>query len=491
MKKYAVPALALLFPAVCAAQSIPQMDRRVTLQGPTGLNWAMSLKADATNGVLANPTEKNGTYTAPSISGGTLTNSTLDNPDITNGVLQQSTLKGVSIDGMSTIGGVSITNPAWLGFKTSNQTLNVCNSGCAYSTIHEAFYAALSLAHWALDSTSTFTVQIADGTYNEAWQMVSTDPAGWRVRVIGNTSSPQNVVINFTNVVGNNFGGYSANTGGQIGYIDGMTLNAVGAISSQTSSAIHWRSNSKGAGISAIGNGVVQVGPHMVINGFYYGLLADHGGYMIADGVTVHNAGDVGIFAKFGGVMRCQGCISTYTADSDNSLGSNYMAEQGGHLDIDGAKSDQALYAGVAAITGGSVWANGTTLGYATTGGFGGRGAWGVWVLNGGSVQIENSTIANFYDGVHAQAGGSVDVSGTTIHQNNNNGITADGGVVRGFVVSITDNVGYGVQATHMGAIELYQTFSKMSNNTAGNVSQNPAGTENGASYGVASIVLE
>ncbi|GBQ72589.1 hypothetical protein AA103196_3103 [Ameyamaea chiangmaiensis NBRC 103196] len=48
--------IALLFPVMSWAQSIPQMDRRVTLDGPTGLNWALSTKADANNGKLTNAT---------------------------------------------------------------------------------------------------------------------------------------------------------------------------------------------------------------------------------------------------------------------------------------------------------------------------------------------------------------------------------------------------------------------------------------------------
>jgi len=51
-------AVVILAPAVCYAQSIPQMDRRVMLSGPTGLNWAMSQKVDTSNGVMTTPTMK-------------------------------------------------------------------------------------------------------------------------------------------------------------------------------------------------------------------------------------------------------------------------------------------------------------------------------------------------------------------------------------------------------------------------------------------------
>jgi len=83
--KRLILALALLLPAISWAQAIPQMDRRVTLSGPTGLNWALSTKADVNNGTLTNPSTTNGSFSLPTINGGTASNQALKNPVITNG----------------------------------------------------------------------------------------------------------------------------------------------------------------------------------------------------------------------------------------------------------------------------------------------------------------------------------------------------------------------------------------------------------------------
>lgn len=80
MKRILLAFIALT-PVIAFGQSVPQMDRRVTLAGPTGLNWAFSTKADM----------KGGSLTAPTISGGaanglSLAGSTVTNPTITGGI---------------------------------------------------------------------------------------------------------------------------------------------------------------------------------------------------------------------------------------------------------------------------------------------------------------------------------------------------------------------------------------------------------------------
>ncbi|BCZ75904.1 hypothetical protein [Acetobacter phage phiAX1] len=73
MKRLAILA-GLCVPALAFAQSIPTMNPRVTLAGPTGLNAAMQTKADATNGTLTTPTINGGSavgmgFVNPAITG--------------------------------------------------------------------------------------------------------------------------------------------------------------------------------------------------------------------------------------------------------------------------------------------------------------------------------------------------------------------------------------------------------------------------------------
>lgn len=65
MKRLLLASVVLLAASAAHAQSVPQMDRRVTLIGPTGLNWALSTKTDV----------QNGTLTAPQITGGKISSS--------------------------------------------------------------------------------------------------------------------------------------------------------------------------------------------------------------------------------------------------------------------------------------------------------------------------------------------------------------------------------------------------------------------------------
>lgn len=88
---------AALLPSFCFAQSVPHMDRRVTLEGPTGLNWALSEKVDVTGGQLVNPVETNGSYTSPSISGGSSTNQSLTAPTVATPTITDGTASGTDV----------------------------------------------------------------------------------------------------------------------------------------------------------------------------------------------------------------------------------------------------------------------------------------------------------------------------------------------------------------------------------------------------------
>ncbi|MBS1091039.1 hypothetical protein JK208_05390 [Gluconobacter sp. Dm-74] len=66
MKRLAL-LLGLCAPALAFAQSVPTMNPRVTLAGPTGLNAAMATKADTANGTLSTPTINGGSVNGTSL----------------------------------------------------------------------------------------------------------------------------------------------------------------------------------------------------------------------------------------------------------------------------------------------------------------------------------------------------------------------------------------------------------------------------------------
>lgn len=121
MRKYL--ALAALVPSIGFAQSIPHMDRRVTLEGPTGLNWAMSTKADAKNGSLISPNITSPDITSPTITAPTITNGTSSGTSFAGGKFDGITLSGSSLpfnSGGAAIGGLDTKgNINWAGWISS------------------------------------------------------------------------------------------------------------------------------------------------------------------------------------------------------------------------------------------------------------------------------------------------------------------------------------------------------------------------------------
>lgn len=86
MKRMLIAAT-MLYPLSLHAQSIPPMDRRVTLQGPMGLESAFTKKADVENGTLTSPTITGGSQTgtqvvSPNISSPTISTATMTGPNV-------------------------------------------------------------------------------------------------------------------------------------------------------------------------------------------------------------------------------------------------------------------------------------------------------------------------------------------------------------------------------------------------------------------------
>ncbi|WP_336947227.1 hypothetical protein [Asaia sp. HN010] len=385
-----------------------------------------------------------------------------------------------------------------LGFQTSYATtINVCSSGCAYSSVRQAVAQAVTNAH-RLFVTGVVNVNIADGTYAEADQIFTNDPYGKYVRIIGNASNPGNVVLKFTNTKGTNLGGFSAYNGGRFGLIDGVTLttpaDGTGPLASVDSSGRNiWNAQSYGSGVQAYGAGsAISLGSHVVIQNFYYGVVADNNGGIDAPGggVSVTKSGDANYMARGGGVIVCTPCAgsdaSDYTAPSTAILGMNFIAERGGSLYIDGSSGSGSLVSGVLALSNGAGWAHNVTL----TGGLNSGGN-GFAVAEGGVLELTGSSATGYKNGLSAKSAGFISADGASSAANQI-GVLADGGRIEGNGVTITNNTNYGIQALHQGSVVMYGTVSKMSGNAA-NFSQQAAGTQSASNttYTASSIDVQ
>ncbi|WP_431207521.1 beta strand repeat-containing protein [Burkholderia cepacia] len=278
----------------------------------------------------------------------------------------------------------------------------------------------------AISKTVMVVVKVADGTYN--WTNIEPkSPFGDQIQVIGNVVNPANVVINVDNRNGNS--GFVFYRGHRLNLVDGFTINGVtGWVShgNWTGAAGSW-----GAAFYAVeaGSGA-QIGSNIRINKLYYGLLADHAASFTtvgAGGLTVNEAGDVGMLARWSGSIDAQNTTVTNAADTQQgagNLGCGYMAEAGGTIRADGSTTSGNLVCGFGAQTGGSAWYH--------------------------SVTASNS---NF--GLYANGGGSIDSSGVVVtggvngvQSNDNSHIYTPGTIVSG-------TTGAGFNATNLSEINL------------------------------------
>ncbi|WP_438381064.1 right-handed parallel beta-helix repeat-containing protein [Asaia sp. BMEF1] len=366
-------------------------------------------------------------------------------------------------------------------FISKDTTWTVCAYRCDYRNALDAWHAAIN-ANFL--NGARLTIRIADGVYNLNNQFFTNVTKTQYVRVIGNTTNPGKVILNFIKTKGTNFNGFSAYGGGKIGLIDGITIQSpadgTGALLSTDHLGRHtWNAQSYGSGIIAFGAGSnITVGNHVVIRNFYYSMTADNNGGIDASqgGVSMALAGDVNAMARGGGVIVCTPCMATDASDYTNKniqLGSNYDAERGGSLYIDGSIGSGSLISSITGLTGGHIWAHNIIISKSLIFSSG----QGVWITGNSSAELIGCDVSGYNIGINVTNGGYADLDLCNIHDNGQSGVIADGGRLTGNSVSITDNKVYGIQAIHQGTVIMFHTYAKMHGNGT-NFSAQPAGVE-------------
>ncbi|KON63615.1 hypothetical protein KOEU_28620 [Komagataeibacter europaeus] len=483
MKNIFLPAVLSLLPAYAFAQSVPDGQSYRTAGNPNNIVRSADTADSVSTWIGKKMDVQNGTAVSPTLKGGVETSAPSDRPGAA---------------------GTAIPNTFWVDryyspktwFITTNTTWTVCRSGCAYKNPLDAWNAALN-ANFL--NAAILTISIGDGIYNLDNQFFTNVTKTEHVHIVGDTAAPDKVVLNFTKTKGNNLGGFAAYNGGKIGLINGMTIQAptdgTGALASTDRYGRHvWNSQSYGAGIAAYGAGSnIVVGSRVVIHGLYYSMVADNNGGIDAPqgGVAMSLAGDVNAMARGGGVIVCTPCSATDASDythPDNTLGSNYDAERGGSLYIDGSTGSKSLITGVVGLTGGHIWAHHVTL----TGSLIPASGQGAWITGNSSAEFTGCNISGYNIGVNATNGGYASVDTCNIHRNIQGGIVADGGRVTGASAIITDNTTYGIQALHQGSVVMFGTYAGMRANGT-NFSAQPAGVEHrsGSAYTASSIDVQ
>jgi hypothetical protein len=353
--------------------------------------------------------------------------------------------------------------------KVGTTTLSVCASGCAYTNPQDAWNATRGLL--ILGAFTSLTIQIADGAYAITAPFYTNDPATAAVRFRGNCTTPANVQLNFTNIAGNNAGGFVADGGGALGTpgspgVDCLTINGVGARSARST----WADQSYGGGLAAIGAGSrLYAGPKVSVQGFYYGAIADHAGFLRANGATFKNSGDVNVLSRFSATIQCLKCtmqtashIFTNQFGNSETLGYNAMAEAGASLYVDGSTMSDAQVSCVIAQTSAAAWAHQIQASGCLSSG--GR------AVQNGFLELNNSRITGSASGAYAGSGGAINADALELDHNQFGGLVLDGGRASGSGLKIHDNGGFAIKITKQGRGEFYNTSATLTNNTSGPV---------------------
>lgn len=264
------------------------------------------------------------------------------------------------------------------------------------------------------------TIQVADGQYN--WKNIECIvPEGDRVKILGNTSDPSKVVINVDN--SHNGAGFIFYRGHTVFLIDGFTINGTYGWRKHCD----WNDDSFAGGFMAVGSGAgVQIGRNVRINKMYYGVMADHNASISVPegGLTVNEAGDVGIIARWNGSVDARNTTVTNSChiNAKDNLGFGYMAEIKGSLLVDGSTANGNNIAGFAVQNGGSAWAHDVKAN---------NNAIGVYATELGSIEANQAQVSGGKAGFEAKSGGYILADGATAVSAEGSGFNAtDNGLI-------------------------------------------------------------
>lgn len=216
---------------------------------------------------------------------------------------------------------------------SSGQTVTL-NVPSQYSDVKAAMDAIQS---WVI--LGTVVIQIADGTYNWTRNQNCNHPYGQNIKVLGNQTTPGNVIIR--GPTGPTFDMFTVSAGNTLGFIDGMTIDLpVKATLANNTTAI----------LATQGSTLIT-GNKIIVNNWYYGIAARDGSYIYCPNAQVSNAGDVGIWAFCGSTIVANGATSNYASDMANGYGFGFQGEFGSTLVATGAKATGCYKAGFAALS--------------------------------------------------------------------------------------------------------------------------------------------
>lgn len=201
---------------------------------------------------------------------------------------------------------------------------------------------------------------------------------------------------------------------------------------------------------------------------FYYGVQAARTGFVLADGIIVDGAGDVGVFAYEGGTVSANGCSVSNCRDTTNDWGWGIEAEVGGTVHCDNAV--------VTTCRKGGIFANGGRIrAYSATSNSNTGHGW--QAERGGFLEVNGSCQGNSNggDGWHIDSKSSVESIDNGLQARTNTGAgfwIYNGSSVKATGASILNNNAYGIDVFGQSYGNFYQSTVTGNGNLNGVVAQ-------------------
>jgi len=195
-----------------------------------------------------------------------------------------------------------------------------------------------AVQEWTIPASSQLVVRLADGEHAMRQAITWRHPDGARLSVLGNAADPSRCRLLWTAASD----GFYVGAGQVLGGLDGVSL-------------LQTAGSGTGSGLLADEGGVLQCGPNVRIDGFYYGVQARRNGAARCEGVQVSGGGDANFFAFMGGHLHARHAVSIGARDDALRLGSGFVAEYGGSIDAEGAVARLNALDGFTALSNGAI----------------------------------------------------------------------------------------------------------------------------------------
>lgn len=274
------------------------------------------------------------------------------------------------------------------GLISQSLTLNVPSQ---FITIQDAF---TYLSKYTIARDAVVTIKVADGTYTLTGSINLNHPQGFRIQLIGNTTTPTSCVLTVTDSA--TFDAIVCSGGNRFGLLNGFHITRPTKAEMPKNST----------GVLAVQNSTLILGSSIKVSKWFYGIAARDGSFIKCPAAQVSESGDVGIWSYGGSTVICDGAISNTANAAGQPWGFGFQAEYGSTLVGTNISASGCKIAGFASLS------------------------------NSTCRIFDSSTSSNIGSGLFARDGGVIEAQNTNTTNNTRYGIEVVEGSGRIFGVS-------------------------------------------------------